>query len=108
MANLEILEFPDPRLRTVAKPVETFDEALRTLIDDMLETMRGARGIGLAGTVVDPGGNPLQDARVSASRSGGGSERDRTEEGGRFEFDSLNAGSWTLEASHEDWAASGW
>ena len=38
MAKLEILEFPDPRLRTVAKPVETVDDALRKLIDDMIET----------------------------------------------------------------------
>ena len=53
MAKLEILEFPDPRLRTVAQPVETFDGRLGTLIDDMLETMYGASGIGLAATQVD-------------------------------------------------------
>ena len=39
MARLEILEFPDPRLRTRAKPVETFDDDLRALVDNMLETM---------------------------------------------------------------------
>ena len=48
MALLEILETPDPRLRTVAKPVETFDEKLARLADDMIETMYAARGIGLA------------------------------------------------------------
>ena len=53
MAMLPILEFPDPRLRTVAKPVEVFDQALNTLIDDMLETMYAAPGIGLAATQVD-------------------------------------------------------
>lgn len=53
MALLKILEFPDPRLRTVAKPVETFDSALQTLIDDMFETMYEADGIGLAATQVD-------------------------------------------------------
>jgi peptide deformylase len=53
MANLEILEIPDPRLRTVAKPVESFDADLAQLVDDMLETMYGARGIGLAATQVD-------------------------------------------------------
>lgn len=53
MAILEILEFPDPRLRTVAKPVETVDDALRKLIDDMIETMYEASGIGLAATQVD-------------------------------------------------------
>jgi peptide deformylase len=53
MALLKILEFPDPRLRTVAKPVETFDSALQALIDDMFETMYEADGIGLAATQVD-------------------------------------------------------
>ena len=53
MAVLDILEFPDPRLRTVAKPVETVDDALRKLIDDMFETMYAAPGIGLAATQVN-------------------------------------------------------
>lgn len=53
MAILEILEFPDPRLRTVAKPVETVDDELRKLIDDMFETMYAAPGIGLAATQVN-------------------------------------------------------
>ena len=48
MAVLEILEFPDPRLRTVAEPVTEVTEELRTLIDDMFETMYDAPGIGLA------------------------------------------------------------
>jgi peptide deformylase len=53
MARLEILEFPDPRLRTVAKPVEDFDPPLRQLIEDMAETMYSAQGIGLAATQVN-------------------------------------------------------
>ena len=53
MAILNILEFPDPRLRTIAKPVEQVDEQIRILIDDMLETMYDAPGIGLAATQVD-------------------------------------------------------
>lgn len=53
MSRLEILEFPDPRLRMVAKPVESFDDALRRLIDDMIETMYDADGIGLAATQVN-------------------------------------------------------
>jgi len=53
MALLEILEFPDPRLRTVATPVETVTETTRALIDDMLETMYAAPGIGLAATQVN-------------------------------------------------------
>ena len=53
MAKLTILEFPDPRLRTKATPVDTVDDALRTLIDDMFETMYDAPGIGLAATQVD-------------------------------------------------------
>lgn len=53
MAKLNILEFPDRRLRTVAKPVARVDYALRALIDDMLETMYAAPGIGLAASQVD-------------------------------------------------------
>ena len=53
MAKLEILEFPDRRLRTVAKPVAQVDDALRALIDDMFETMYAAPGIGLAASQVD-------------------------------------------------------
>ena len=53
MAILKILEFPDPRLRKKAKPVETVDDSLRQLIDDMFETMYDAPGIGLAATQVD-------------------------------------------------------
>lgn len=50
---LEILEYPDPRLRTIAKPVQTFDDKLQTLIDNMFETMYDAPGIGLAATQVN-------------------------------------------------------
>ena len=53
MAKLTILEFPDPRLRKKAVPVDAVDDALRTLIDDMFETMYAAPGIGLAATQVD-------------------------------------------------------
>ena len=53
MAVLEILEFPDPRLRKQATPVREVTEATRTLIDDMLETMYAAPGIGLAATQVN-------------------------------------------------------
>jgi peptide deformylase len=53
MAKLRILEFPDPRLRTRAAPVEVVDDSLRQLADDMLETMYAAPGIGLAATQVD-------------------------------------------------------
>jgi len=48
MAIHKIIYLPDPRLRSVAKPVVTFDEDLQTLIDDMFETMYDARGVGLA------------------------------------------------------------
>ncbi len=53
MAQLQILEYPDPRLRTRAEPVEAVDDALRRLIDDMFETMYAAPGIGLAATQVN-------------------------------------------------------
>ena len=53
MALRKILEFPDPRLRTIAKPVESVDDSIRVLIDDMFETMYEAQGIGLAATQID-------------------------------------------------------
>ena len=53
MAILQILEFPDPRLRTIAKPVVDVDDTIRQLVDDMFETMYDAPGIGLAATQVD-------------------------------------------------------
>lgn len=53
MALLDILEFPDPRLRTVAKPIEKVDSEIQQLADDMLETMYDAPGIGLAASQVD-------------------------------------------------------
>ena len=48
MAILPILEVPDPRLKTISSPVEAFDAELKTLVDDMFETMYAAPGIGLA------------------------------------------------------------
>jgi peptide deformylase len=53
MAQLPILRFPDPRLHTVAKPVEQVDERIRSLAADMLETMYASDGVGLAATQVD-------------------------------------------------------
>lgn len=50
---LDILEYPDPRLRTLAKPVTTITDEIRTLIDDMFETMYDAPGIGLAASQVN-------------------------------------------------------
>lgn len=53
MALLTILRYPDPRLHTVAKPVAEVDARIRRLVDDMLETMYAAEGVGLAATQVD-------------------------------------------------------
>ena len=53
MPILQILEFPDPKLRKIAEPVTVFDDKLEILIEDMLETMYEAKGIGLAATQVD-------------------------------------------------------
>jgi len=53
MTLLTILEFPDPRLRTLAQPVTRFDVSLKQLSSDMLETMYAAPGIGLAASQVD-------------------------------------------------------
>jgi len=53
MAKLNILRYPDPRLHTVAKPVVQVDARIRQLVDDMLESMYAADGVGLAATQVD-------------------------------------------------------
>ena len=53
MARLSILRYPDPRLHTVARPVAEVDDRIRRLVDDMLETMYAADGVGLAATQVD-------------------------------------------------------
>ena len=53
MTTLNILHFPDPRLRNIAQPVGQVDDNVRQLVDDMLETMYAAPGIGLAATQVD-------------------------------------------------------
>lgn len=53
MAKLEVLHFPDPRLRKQAAPVTRFDAGIRKLAEDMLETMYAENGVGLAATQVD-------------------------------------------------------
>lgn len=53
MATLEILRFPDPRLRNEAQPVTEVDDSIRKLVDEMFETMYQAPGIGLAATQVN-------------------------------------------------------
>jgi len=53
MAILEILKFPDPRLRTKAKTITEFNKELARIAEDMFETMYDARGVGLAGTQVN-------------------------------------------------------
>ena len=53
MALRNILKFPDPRLRTIAKPVNKVDDHVKDLIRDMFETMYDAQGIGLAATQID-------------------------------------------------------
>ena len=53
MSLLSILRYPDPRLHTVAKAVAAVDQRIRTLIDDLLQTMYEADGVGLAATQVD-------------------------------------------------------
>jgi peptide deformylase len=69
MAIRKILYLPDPRLRLISKPVETFDDALQNLIEDMFETMYSVRGVGLAApqigvnrrlSVIDVAGDKVQ------------------------------------------------
>lgn len=69
MAILDILHFPDERLRQVCSPVEVFDDRLQILIDDMFETMYAAPGIGLAAIQVNVHKRVLV-ADVSEDRSG--------------------------------------
>ena len=53
MARLPILRYPDPRLHKVARPVAEVDDRIRSLVDDMIETMYDHDGVGLAATQVD-------------------------------------------------------
>lgn len=53
MAVLDVLRFPDERLRTVAKPITEVNDEIKTLVEDMFETMKDENGIGLAATQVD-------------------------------------------------------
>ena len=53
MSQLTVLKYPDERLRKVAEPVATVDDALRATVDDMFETMHESQGVGLAATQVD-------------------------------------------------------
>ena len=79
MSIRPIFETPDPVLRQISKPVETFDHELKTLVADMFETMYAAPGIGLAAVQVgvpirllvidlqepeEEGGEPVRDPRV--------------------------------------------
>ena len=79
MAIRRIYETPDPVLRQISRPVETFDAALKTLVEDMFETMYDAPGIGLAAVQVgqpirllvidlqepaEEGGEPVRDPRI--------------------------------------------
>ena len=69
MARLGVLLHPDPRLRAAAAPVEAVDEFVRRLIDDLLETMYSARGIGLAAVQVGVAKRVVV-ADVSSERNG--------------------------------------
>lgn len=91
MALLDILEYPDPRLRTVAKPVAEVNDDVRSIVDDMLETMYHAQGVGLAATQVDihqrivvmdmseEGDNPL--VLINPSFEGIGEDKSELQEG---------------------------
>lgn len=80
MAILEILKFPDPRLRKVSKPVTQFDATLKKLADDMLETMYDAKGIGLAAPQV----GELKRMVIIDTRP-------RDEKGRRYKYDEMTA-----------------
>ncbi|HEY4029346.1 MAG TPA: peptide deformylase [Caulobacteraceae bacterium] len=67
MALRTILTVPDPKLKLVSKPVERVDDALRALMDDMLETMYAAPGIGLAAVQI---GEPVRVIVMDLAREG--------------------------------------
>lgn len=67
MAKLDIITLPDPRLKLVSEPVTTVDASIRRLLDDMLETMYAAPGIGLAAIQV---GVPKRIVTIDVSREG--------------------------------------
>lgn len=71
MALLEILKYPDPRLREVARPVVAVDESIRKIVSDMAETMYAAPGVGLAATQV---GIPLRIFVIDVAPEGQASE----------------------------------
>ena len=91
MARLDILEYPDPRLRTVAKPVAEVNDDIRKIVDDMLETMYDAQGVGLAATQVnihqrivvmdmsEEGNNPI--VMINPSYDAIGDEKSELQEG---------------------------
>lgn len=78
MSRLKILTYPDPRLKEVSRPVEKFDENLKKLSEDMLETMYDANGIGLAAPQV----GELQRFLVIDTRP-------RDEKGRRYNYDEM-------------------
>lgn len=78
MAKLEILTYPNPILREISKPVTQFDDKLKSLVADMLETMYAASGIGLAAIQV---GQPLQLLVIDT--------RPRDEENRRYAYDEM-------------------
>lgn len=81
MAKLEVLKYPDPRLREVSKPVKTFDAKLKKLAEDMLETMYEESGIGLAAPQV----GELLQMLVIDCRPREKNERYEIEEGSELE-----------------------
>ncbi|MGI9250423.1 MAG: peptide deformylase [Pseudohongiellaceae bacterium] len=105
MAILDVLEYPDPRLRTVAAPVKTFDGKLKTLVEDMFETMYEAGGIGLAATQVNVHKRVLvmdiSDNRKEGQEGEGGEEQEGQQEKGREEQQGKKQEDWREEQREE-------
>lgn len=78
MSCLKILTYPDPRLKEISKPVKTFDQEIKTLSEDMIETMYEANGIGLAAPQV----GELKRLLVIDTRP-------RDEKGRRYEYEEM-------------------
>ena len=82
MAILPIIEAPDPRLRIISKPVETFDKSLEILVADMFETMYEAPGIGLAAVQI---GKPLRLLVIDLQSSDSDHQTSENGQGGNLE-----------------------
>ena len=114
MAKLEVLRFPDERLRTIAKPVASVDQSIKDIVADMFETMYAEEGIGLAATQVDIHQRIVvidvsEDTRTYRShQSGNQKPRFDRDWRGLFICSWLPSVGWSCWISHSQSSRRGW